>query len=237
MTKSKQIMGPILGHLPPPPDVRRRLSLTESLRGHSTSPGWLPPGIWPELDELRDEQLRHRRQAVAAIEAREALLAGYAAEDAEHTEALRQAAREGTRAPDEDGRTAPEQRDRERTTIEERLWAAIDVFAEHADRVIEFLREHENEFLADLRSRLEPAQEKRREAEALLAEAKAEEFRLYTLGRWVQATADDGGLGRQPAPSIASPPERMSIDVFRDSLERPWHRKQGWSGSTPRVAA
>ena len=235
-TKTISDQAPILGYLPEPPDVPTRLALTNRLHGHTTSESFLPEGVWPELDELREEALRHRRQVVAHLEARKALLAGYAAEDKAHTEALRQAARDGA-TPPEDARTAPEQRDRERTAIEERLWAGVQVFAEHADQVIESIREHEDTWLADLRSRLEPAREKRRQAEALLAEAKAEEFRLHRLGRWVQTTADDDGFGRQPAPIVGSVPERVSVEVFRDSLERPWHRAKPWNGATSEAAA
>lgn len=91
MTTTISSTGPILAHLPPPPDVRTRLALTERLQGHTTSESWLPAGIWRELDALRDEQLRHRRQVVEVLEALNALDARFKQEDAEHTQALRQA--------------------------------------------------------------------------------------------------------------------------------------------------
>lgn len=234
MSKSTQITesGPILGHLPRPPDVRTGLLLVEKLQGHTSSPAWLPEGIWPELDELRDEQLARRRQIVTLLEARGALLAGFSAEDKEHTRALEQAARDGSTPPG-DGRTAADQRDREVAALDGRLWASIRILAELVDSTIEFIREREGELLADLRSWLGPAQEKRRQAAALLEEAKAEEFRLYRLGSWVQLTADDQSFGRQPAPTVVAPPAQVSADVVKDSLERPWHRRREWS----RVAA
>ena len=111
-----------------------------------------------------------------------------------------------------DGRTPGEQRQAERAAIEERLWAGVIVLAEVTDAVIELVREREDDWLADLRVRLEPAREKRREAERLLAEAKAEEWRIHRLGQWLQITSEDGAFGRQPAPDLESPPERFSAE-------------------------
>lgn len=228
--------GSILGLLPAPPDVRTRLLLAENLRGLTTAESWLPEGLWPELDDLREEHLRFRRQVVAVIEERASLLARYAAEDKDHVEALRQAARDGVRPPD-DGRTPPDERERQRTAIEERLWAGIAVMAEHADAIVEHLRENEDEYLADLRERLLPAQQKRREAERLLAQAQSEELQVHALGRWVMTTNDDDGLSRQPSPVPGAVPERLAATVLRDSLERPWHKARPWSRATSEVAA
>jgi hypothetical protein len=87
------------------------------------------------------------------------------------------------------------------------LSAAVVVLAEVADAVIELVREREDDWLADLRGRLEPAREKRREAQRLLDEAKAEEWGIHRLGMWVQVTSQDGAFGRQPSPTIEPPPE------------------------------
>ena len=199
-----------------------------NLRGHSTAANWLPDGLWPELDQLRAEQLRVREQVVTELTAREALQARFRAEDKQHEERLRQAHREGRPDSVEDRRTAVEQRQAERKAIEENLWAGVIVLAEVAEQVIELVREREDDWLAGLRVQLEPAREKRREAERLFAEAKAEEWQLHQLGQWLQITSEDGPLGRQPAP-LPSPPQ-FSADVLRSSLEVPWHRERAWKG-------
>jgi hypothetical protein len=219
--------GPL--KIPMPPDVATRRAVTEKLHGHTTAASWLPEGIWPELDELRAEQLRLRAQVAAEVHALENLVRKFSREDSEHNKRLREAQRAGTVDSVEDRRTPAEQRAAERGLIEERLWAGVHVFAEHAERIIETVREHEDEWLADLRSRLGPAQEKRHEAARLLAEAKAEEFRLYQLGGWLQTTADDQGFGRQPAPALGPIPEKVSRLVFQDKLERPWHKLRPWN--------
>jgi hypothetical protein len=109
------------------------------------------------------------------------------------------------------------------------LWSGVLVLAEVTDAVIALVRENEDAWLADLRQRLEPAREKRREAERLVQEAKAEEWRLHGMGNWLQVTSQDGPLGRQPAPTLDQEiPERFSADVLRSSLERPWHRQRPW---------
>ena len=194
--------------------------------------------MWPELDGLRAEALRYRRQVVAAIQARTDLLVKLKSEDEKHVDGLMASARDGAEPP-EDARTPQEERDRQVAASEERLWAQVAVAGQHADSIIEHLRASEDEYLADLRSRLEPAQEKRREAERLLAEAKADEVRLYLLGRWLQVTTDDGSFGRQPAPAPAQPvPARLSAEVFKDALERPWHKvRPEWSTTKTRAAA
>lgn len=91
------------------------------------------------------------------------------------------------------------------------------MFAELDDRALETVREHEAEWLGDLHSRLGPAREKRHQAELLLAEAKADEYRVYKLGQWLQITADDQPSGRQPAPVVGPVPEHVSVDVLADS--------------------
>jgi hypothetical protein len=164
--------------------------------------------VFPELDALRAEQHRLRGQLAADLEALDALAARFRREDSEHAERLRQAHRDGSPTSAEDHGTPADQRAVERAMIEERLWAGIHVFAEHADPVIEAVREHEDDWLVDLRRRLVPVQEKRRRAEALLAEARAEEFRI--------------------PPSA----EHASTAAFEGALERPWHKRREWNSAT-----
>ena len=178
-----------------------------------------------------------RDQVVAVLEVRAALLAKFEREDKEYAEALKTAARGGS-SPPEDSRTPADQRDQERTVLDEHLWAQDRSHGRGADDAIELLRQREDQYLGDLRTRLAPAQEKRRQAEALLAQAKAEELRIHMLGRWLQAASDDDSFARQPAPMADQPlPAQLSSEVLRDALKRPWWKKREWSGSTPEVAA
>jgi len=216
-----------------------RKHLVERLRGHTTSAHWLPEGLAPELDELRAEQLRLRSQIAAERDALRALTARFTQEDAEFAQALREAYRSGTAdspaKPPDDRRTPAEQRAAESGAATERLWAAAEVLADCGDTVIETVREHETEWLGDLRSQLTGVQEKRREAERLLAEARAEEFRAHRLGAWIQATADDLAMGRQPAPTVVPMPERFVLP--QETLERPWHKVREWAAKSERVPA
>jgi hypothetical protein len=72
--------------------------------------------------------------------------------------------------------------------------------------------------------RPDPAPDKRRAAERLLADAKAEEFSIYLLAKWVQTTADDYAFGRQPAPVPQAPPRGFGSEQLNRALERPWHK-------------
>ena len=236
MQSSTHATGPL--KLPAPPDAATRRAVAERLKEHTTSPAWLPEGVFSELDAVRAEHHRLRGQVAADLEALDALSSRFRREDAEHAERLRQAHRDGSPTSAEDHRTPGDQRAAERAAIEERLWAGIHVFAEHADLVIETVREHEDDWLADLRARLVPAQDKRRQAEALLAEARAEEFRLHQLGPAGRTpTADDVGFGRQPAPVTGPVPDRVSAEVFEGALERPWHKRREWNGTAAGTGA
>lgn len=221
--------GPLVLPLSPPSADAAR-AVREKLRGHSTAANWLPEGLWPELDELRSEQLRVRDQVVAELTALEALDARCSDEDQQHERQLRQAQRDGSPGSVKDARTPREQRQAARATAEERLWAGVTVLGEVVDSVIELVREREDEWLADLRARLEPQREQRRELENKLAEVRALEWQTHQFGHWVQNTSQDGPFGRQPAPLPSPPPAQFSADLLRSSLEVPWHRDRPWKG-------
>jgi hypothetical protein len=226
--------GPLT--FPPAPASVRWGQLADRLRGHTTSVDWLPEGLWPELDSLRVEHQRLRGQVAAELDGLAALDSKNLREDAQHADALRQAHREGTPNSVKDERTPTEERAAARAAIEERLWAGVQVLAEHADRIIEAFREHEDEWLGDLRSRRAAAEEKRHQAEQLLEQARAEEFRVHRLGQWLQAQSDDDPLyGRQPAPALTDVPEHVAAEAYRDALERPWHKIRDWA-KTPMEA-
>ena len=106
------------------------------------------------------------------------------------------------------------------------------VLGEVADAVIELVREHEDDWLADLRAWLEPQREQRRELENKLAELRALGWQTHQLGHWVQKTNEDGAFGRRPAPVPSAPPTVFSAELLRSSLEGPWHRDRLWKGES-----
>jgi hypothetical protein len=60
----------------------------------------------------------------------------------------------------EDRRTPPEQRQAERSAIEERLWAGVMVLSEVVASVLELVRDREDEWLADLRGQVSELEER-----------------------------------------------------------------------------
>jgi hypothetical protein len=167
-------------------------------------------------------------QVAEALEAIEELERRYRQEDKEHQERLQDAQRQGRTSGLKDKRTPPEKRQAELAAAEERAWAAALVLAEVVDVVIELQRAKEEDFLADLRSQLEPAREKLREAERLHHEANVAYWHLHQLGEFVQRTAEgqDGAFGLQPAPTPSLPPAQFDANAARSMLERPWHRQR-----------
>lgn len=102
--------GPL--RLPPPPNVEAALA-QQKLRGHSTSDRWLPQGLWPELEELRSEQLRLRHQVGTELAALEAARTRFRKQDERHEFALRQAQRDGRPDSVKDRRTPSAKRQAE----------------------------------------------------------------------------------------------------------------------------
>lgn len=216
--------GPLLIPLRPGGRVEIRVALTERLKGHTTSANWLPAGLSPELDTLRVEFGRLRSRAALDLQALDDLIAEHHAEDRKHQKALEHALRDPRAAEAEDRRTSPEERDRQRDDLHERVDADVLVMAEVADRIIATIREQEPAILASLKIRLAQAQEKRREAERLMYEARQLEWMLHRQGQWTMNTSDDGPFGRQPAPTPEPPPAMFDAGLLETSLDRPWHR-------------
>jgi hypothetical protein len=155
----------------------------------------------------------------------DARVARFRAEDEAHRTRLRQAQRDGQTGPIKDERTSPEARQAELAGVDERVWAAAAVLAEIADAVIEWAREHEDEVLAERRSKLVAAQDEVRELRDALARAEAETYLIAQCGPWLMNLADDGAFGRQPAPAATQPPAKFDPERARRMLERPWHRR------------
>jgi hypothetical protein len=208
-----------------------RIQLHERLRGHVTSPNWLPDD-WPELADLREEQHRLVGQVTAAIDELKAVRRRFASEDRQYDDAMRAAQRAGR--PDvgmEDPRTPETERVAAIREAEAWLFAGAEILAECVDRCIATIREHEGIWLGGLRLRAAGVADRRRELEDELARLQNEEFTLVRRGHWLQATADDQGiLGRNPVPRPGEPtPARFPAELVDTAFERPWHRLRDWS--------
>jgi hypothetical protein len=76
----------------------------------------------------------------------------------------------------------------------------VIVLASNVERVVNVLREREEELVAGPSTQLAPAAAKREQAERLGAEATRAEWTLFEEAHWIKATAEDQALARQPAP-------------------------------------
>jgi hypothetical protein len=102
--------------------------------------------------------------------------------------------------------------------------------AEAVDHVVAELRRREDDLISKLTAQLRPAENKRREAERLLAEAHREEWSHYAASRWLLKACDDGSaFGGQPFALEADPPPRWSGEQARRGLGRHWSERQPWN--------
>jgi hypothetical protein len=153
------------------------------------SASWLPlESGWPGMDELGAE---HRRLLAARSDVsdeRWQLLRGFEAEDAAHSEAMTAGFRGDADV------TLPKvtpQVDRQAAVgaLNARLRAANDALDGFLADAIARIEEEAPAILGDLDSRREDAAEQRREAQRLLAEAEAQEARVWRLREWVTRNA------------------------------------------------
>jgi hypothetical protein len=213
---------------PPQPRSVKEGRLVMRLRGLTTAASWLPAGLWDELDQARDEHLRLRARASDEIDSLHDLHRRYRAEDINRNVALKNAARSGQQAP-EDDRTSPGDRVGALSDAADRVWSALEVLADHIDATIALVQSSEQEWIGDLRGQLMAAEAERREAQARLARAREVEWQVHQLAGWVLATSEDGALGHgQPAPVLGSPPPpNFELAV----TSRPWWRQQNIQAS------
>jgi hypothetical protein len=212
--------GPL--RFPRAPEYTRHRRALERLRGHTTSPAWIPEGLSSELDALREQMLQLRARAQESIDEITALDRRWRTEAREHDLASKHAARTGTEV--EDRRTDLGERYAAEEPHVERLWATVEVLAETADEVIATLREQEPDLLASLHSQLPDTDAAVRKAERKLREVREAQWLLYKRAQWVMSSAEDSSFGRQPAPQPEVMPHGFSRDLLASAFERPWHR-------------
>ncbi len=215
------------GRLPLPRDPKIRVLFATVLAGQRSAGGWLAAGVFDELDELRDEHRRRVTRVEAAIQTLLRREQDWKEEDAGRAEELRAAHRAGE-APPADERTADVEREAERARLTESVWAAAQVLAEHVTRVVETVRGREDEWLADLEGRLGPAAAKRREAERLLHQARAEEFQIHGRAKWLKAIADNGPLFPL-VPALEGPPSQWTPQRDTYTFSRHWSDRKPWN--------
>jgi hypothetical protein len=223
-----------------PPDTTTMVLITETLKGHVTSSRWLPENSgWPLMDELREEHLRLRGLVAGDLEKRAALVAAFATEDAEREQELRQAFREHRAGsplpPPDDTRTPEGERRAQLAAVEETLWAGVTVLAENVKRVKRTLAEHEQQWLADLRSRMGPADDEIRRAREAIRQAESRKWCISRVGQWLLNACDaNAPFGDQPAPGKDEPmPRGVDQRLIDSSLERPYYRMSALSQPSP----
>ena len=146
--------------------------------------GWLPRGLWPELDELAQ---RHDDALAAADQAgadARALGAKFKAED----EARIEAYKTGLEAPK---MTDPAERERVTSEARAKAEAARRNLGEAIVAAIEGVQAHADEWLADLKRRRADADAKREEAKRLLEEADEGLGQVKATEQWVERTAEN----------------------------------------------
>jgi hypothetical protein len=222
-TVAERITADTLAVLPALPRGHHRLL---SAAGN---PDWLPHQTgFAELDVLRQEHHRHLAQVGQAKAALTELKLRHRQADRAHSAALKDVHRRGD-TPPPDERPSAAERDAERTPLVENLAAAVAVLDEFAERAIETIREHEDEWLATLRGRVSALEQKRHEAERLLDEARREQWVNDRLAAWLKGTADDRGFAPVPLAQIAEPPPSWQPGADAHAFRRHWSTLQPWN--------
>lgn len=190
-------------------------------------PDFFPASLpMPEMEPLRDELARLRELLLDAVHVNKGLDARFKAEDEAHRRDLMEAALTGDEPP-KDTRDDEADRASMRTAARERVVAVERAIVQYVATVADTFRAHEAEWLGQLRAQLGPIEAKRMEAQRLLAEAHAEEWRLAHFGLWIQRVANDDNMGVvvPPAPD-ADPGPVIPPDAFErpawDAANRSW---------------
>lgn len=164
-----------------------------------TKSGWLPAGMWPELDECRSRHEKAVQQIVDARQKAGTIGDEFRSED----EARIEAYKTGMQTP-----TMTDPAERERVTAEAgaAFDAASEALAEAVADAVATLEANGKAWLADLESREERAEAKRAEAAKLLAEAQVESDEVLRTKQWVGRSSGEyprlARLGHHPFDSM-----------------------------------
>jgi hypothetical protein len=167
-------------------------------------PDWLPPGLWSELDELREEhhqliEERKRTQAEAV-----AVRQRFEEEDRQRQEAYRRG-KQAKVTPRHEREDAIED-------AKAKAGAAMDNLEEFLDEAVQTIQRKQGDWLEDLRRAELLADEKREEAMRLLAEADQLLAETKRNRLWVTRTAEDGTMGHISYREMGVAPSRQAAD-------------------------
>ena len=171
---------------------------------------WLPDGVFPEVDALREEHHAHIDECIAAGQSCSDLRESYEQEDRARAEALRTGDDVPTMTSSADRQDALGLAEAERK-------AAVTRFGEFAQRAIATFSRMEDEWRQRLNQRVADAEQKRQEAQALLAQAEAEMSKAARVAKWVDRMVKPRGgrymsapkeFGTLPGPTL----DRLAAD-------------------------
>lgn len=149
---------------------------------------WLPAGLWPELNEIRDQH-EGAVARLAEAKSRENLLRSrLEREDKARVDAYKT----GAEAPE---MTPPAEREAQTRDAKARVEGAEARLAETVEEAVALIESNAAKWLVDLARREEAAEDSREEAARLLAEADRASAEVARIDRWVRRTTGDAPLG------------------------------------------
>jgi hypothetical protein len=147
-------------------------------------PGWLPRGLWPELDELAK---RHDDALEASLAAgKEAQELGKKFKDED--EARIEAYKTGLKVPK---MTDPAERERLVAEAKAKVEAAKREFADSVYDAVKGVQAHAEEWQADVKRQRADAEAKIEEAKRLVAESQEGLGQVKATEHWIERTATD----------------------------------------------
>lgn len=149
---------------------------------------WLPAGLWPELDEIRDQHEEAVANLAEAKSRENALRFRLEREDKARVDAYKT----GAEAPE---MTPPAEREAQTRDAKARVEGADARLAETVEQAVALIEANAAEWLADLARRERDAEEGREEAARLLAEADRASAEVARIDRWLRRTTGDAPLG------------------------------------------
>lgn len=171
-----------------------------------------PEGVWPELAPLRGE---HERLLAVASGERQAYAEAqrkHEAEDAARGTELAAAFLAGGN-PSDDTRATEEERHTELADARLRAEAAYDALVAFLTEALAQVQARADEWYAQLEPRHAAAQEKRDEAQRLLAEADAQVAEVRRFSNWLDRESGRSVLGHFPfadMPASAESPTALT---------------------------
>jgi hypothetical protein len=174
---------------------------------------WLPPADeWPELAELRTEHERLLAACDRAIAAATATNARFSTED-DAVKAEIEAALRESREEKKLKTTSSEERRKEREHNQKRLIAAIQLLVEFLEGAFRQLQERAPALYAQLAREAASADEKRAEAQRLLAEAEGVVACVQRKQSWLDRESGRSSMPHYPYEQVPVPRPEEPVDL------------------------